>query len=96
MDLTLKYGLTAGWGATAVNYQETQCDWTQGITDVNSVADVLKKIEGVRLVYSTIIKYVHTYVPITWILNYISVFCRLKIASKHLMNYLKMAVIHQR
>ena len=50
MDLTLKYGLTAGWGATAVNYQETLCDWTKGVVDVSSGSDVLKKMERVRLV----------------------------------------------
>ena len=53
MDLTLKYGLTAGWGATAVNYQETLCDWTKGVHDVYSGSDVLKKMERVRLVNFT-------------------------------------------
>ena len=48
MDLTEKSGQTAGWGATAVSYTETLCDWTRGVTDPNSAADVLKKIEGVR------------------------------------------------
>ena len=48
MDLAMKTGLTAGWGATAVAYQETLCGWTTGVTDFNSVSDVLKKIEAIR------------------------------------------------
>ena len=48
MDLTEKFGLTAGWGATAVAYQETLCDWTTGVTVTESASDVLKKIEAVR------------------------------------------------
>ena len=49
MDLTKKSGLTAGWGATGVTYTETLCDWTRGVTDLDSTSDVLKKIEAVRL-----------------------------------------------
>ena len=48
MDLAMKTGLTAGWGATAVAYQETLCDWTTGVTVTDSASDVLKKMEAVR------------------------------------------------
>ena len=48
MDLTKKFGQTAGWGATAVAYQETLCEWTTGVTVTQSASDVLKKIEAVR------------------------------------------------
>ena len=48
MDLAMKTGLTAGWGATAVAYQETLCDWTRGVTVPGSASDVLKKIEAIR------------------------------------------------
>ena len=48
MDLTKKFGQPAGWGATAVAYQETLCDWTKGVTVTESASDVLKKIEAVR------------------------------------------------
>ena len=51
IDLTKISGLTAGWGATDIDYQPTTCDWTKGETDPDSVSDYLKKI-SVRLVDS--------------------------------------------
>ena len=48
MDLTKKFGQTAGWGATAVDYLEGLCDYTRGLPDFNSASDVLKKIEAIR------------------------------------------------
>ena len=48
MDLEKKSGMTAGWGATAVAYPETPCEWTAGVTVSESVSNVLKKMEAVR------------------------------------------------
>ena len=54
MDLTKKSGVTAGWGATAVKFQENQCGWTYGMVVPGSGANVLKKIEGMRCLISGI------------------------------------------
>ena len=38
----------AGWGATAVDYANTQCGYKKAITNPDSVSTVLKKLHGIR------------------------------------------------
>ena len=41
-------GAVAGWGATEVDYEHTQCGYTIGVTKPDSGSRVLKKLLGLR------------------------------------------------
>ena len=48
LDLTERSGVVAGWGATEVSYSQTQCGYSEGVTNTNSASNVLKKVESLR------------------------------------------------
>ena len=48
LSLTERTGVVAGWGATEVSYSQTQCGYSEGVTNTNSASNVLKKVESLR------------------------------------------------
>ena len=46
LELTERTGVVAGWGATEVSYIDTLCGFTEGINIPTSLANKLKKLEG--------------------------------------------------
>ena len=48
LNLTDRTGVVAGWGATEVDYLNTQCGYKIGVNKPNSGSSVLKKLPGLR------------------------------------------------
>jgi len=47
-ELTDKTGVTVGWGATAVTYEDTTCDYKRAIIDPTSASPILKILDDFR------------------------------------------------
>ena len=48
LSLSERTGVVAGWGATEVDYANTQCGYKIGNTKSDSASRVLKKLPGLR------------------------------------------------